>query len=231
MVIGGGMVAKAFAAFENEQQVLVFASGVSRSNEVRAEVYQREIDLFEKQDTDLRLVYFSTCALFDPTLSNGPYVKHKLRMEERIRRSFQNHLIVRLPNLVGHTKNPFTLTNFIRDHIVQQETFELHLYAARYIMDVEFVAQDLAPLIRSNERQGTSINVCSDEPIPLPQLVLLMEKILDKKADVIRTDKGHRYSVDNADFMAHLDVRHRHRYALDDLENTLRKYYGCAVRS
>jgi len=47
MVIGNGMIAKAFSQYKNNPKVLLFASGVSRSNEKEEASFLREKELIK----------------------------------------------------------------------------------------------------------------------------------------------------------------------------------------
>lgn len=135
---GSGLIASAFRPFAEEDRFLLFASGVSNSSTVTATDFARELHLLEAHaGTGARLVYFSTCSLFDPTLRTNPYILHKLDMEDRVRHMFPDHLILRLPNIIGRTPNPHTLCNHLRDRIVAGLPVQVHLHACRYLMDVD----------------------------------------------------------------------------------------------
>lgn len=77
MVIGNGMIAKACKAFIDDTSVTIFASGVSNSAEVLVENFQREFELLASQTKDIKIVYFSTCSVNDPSVADTPYVRHK----------------------------------------------------------------------------------------------------------------------------------------------------------
>ena len=47
-----------------------------------------------------RIVYFSTCSIEDPSAQDSEYVKHKIRMENRVRER-ESYLILRLPQVAG----------------------------------------------------------------------------------------------------------------------------------
>ena len=53
MVVGDGMMAKAFAAFAQEPGVVIFASGVSDSTEISAAAFEREEALLRRCATDI----------------------------------------------------------------------------------------------------------------------------------------------------------------------------------
>ncbi len=201
MILGSGLLAHAFDSFKNDDRVLVFASGVSNSSTATEADYKRERDLLLDQvGTPARLVYFSTCSLFDPALKDSGYIRHKVRMEELIRTRFENHTILRLPNVVGHTPNPHTLCNYIRDRILSGETINVQVKACRYLMGVDMISAVCTPLLNNDLFRGKTLNVGYDQPVPVTELVAAMEGLLNKKAVIREADSGSCYEVDNREF-------------------------------
>jgi len=45
MIIGSGMLARDFKSYEEDEHILIFASGVSNSNETRVSEFNREQEL------------------------------------------------------------------------------------------------------------------------------------------------------------------------------------------
>lgn len=229
MVTGNGMIAHAFMDLANDARVHVFASGVSRSTERDARAFVREQQLITAQPRgSARFIYFSSCSIYDPTLKNAPYVLHKLRMEALVRELHHDHLIIRLPNLVGRTSNPFTLTNFLRDRIRSGVPFDMHTKACRYLLDVEEVSNDLRSLFTHRSLTGTSIDVCGNVAFPIPDLVRTMERVLGRVTLLNEVDSGSCYTVDNTRFLDLLATHRRAAYEHIDLYALLKKYYGPA---
>ena len=109
MIVGKGLIASQFNDWWKEKDVIIFASGVSNSKEVKQSAYQREKHLIKTFFSSEKLfVYFSTCSIFDKTLKKSLYVKHKLEIEKLIKNNFTNYFILRLPNVIGKTKNQNT---------------------------------------------------------------------------------------------------------------------------
>lgn len=229
MITGHGLVAKAFRGFATNDRVHVFASGVSRSLEDNDAAFRRESDLILAQRlAPGRFVYFSSCGVFDPSLEGSKYIRHKLATEQLVRELYPDHLIIRLPNLVGHTDNPHTLTNFLRDRIVQNGSFELHSRACRYLLDMDDAVQDLSPMLLRPDLRGTTMNVSGSVPVTLPELVRSMEHVLGKRVRAITTDKGSCYTIDNGLFLSLLPASRREAYARSYTMELLLKYYGPA---
>ncbi len=228
MILGSGLLARAFASFEEDERVLVFASGVSNSSSATEADYARERDLLlEQQGTRSRLVYFGTCSLFDPTLQDSGYIRHKVRMEELIRSRFVDHIILRLPNVVGHTANPHTLCNHIRDHILSGRTIHVQVKACRYLIGADTISTVCTPLLTSGSLVGRTVNVCYDRPVHIPELVSAMERLLQKKAVIQEMDSGSCYEVDNREFKQHwLSEQQTPWPDADEWIRMLARYYG-----
>lgn len=224
MVIGTGLVARAFSTLDGDNGVNVFASGVSNSGELRASAFQRELNLLEGWlGRPGRLIYFSTCSLFDPTQQDSPYILHKKRLEEQVRLAHGDHLIIRLPNLVGRSNNPHTLINFMRDHILHGEPIDLYMGACRYLLGVDEMVAEVLPLIKDPLLKERTLNVCPEDPVTLPRLITLMEGVLNRVAVVRPLDRGSCYKVDTEAYRAYRAGAGRPPLQVD-VEALLRKY-------
>ena len=91
MVLGNGLVANGFEIYKENDNVIIFASGVSNSGEKRKKEFKRELTLLKniKIDNEV-LIYFSTCSIFDKTLKNSLYVLHKKEIENYISNNIKN---------------------------------------------------------------------------------------------------------------------------------------------
>ena len=228
MILGSGLLARAFDSFKEDDRVVVFASGVSNSSTATEVDHARERNLLlEQSEVEARLVYFSTCSLFDPALKDSSYIRHKMQMEVLIQTRFKNHTILRLPNLVGSSPNPHTLCNHIRDRIQSSEQINVQIKACRYLMDVDTVSAVCTPLLTDEHFRGRTLNVCFDQPVPIPELVAAMERLLGKKARTLNVDSGSCYEVDNRDFKQYWLSQQRIPWpGADDWAQMLAKYYG-----
>ena len=66
MVVGNGMIANRFMSYKDDDDVIIFASGVSNSKDIVEENFVREFQLLHqtvKNNADKTLVYFSTCSV------------------------------------------------------------------------------------------------------------------------------------------------------------------------
>lgn len=231
MILGSGLVARAFAHLKQEPGTLIFASGVSNSSSATEADYDRERALLSEQEgAATRLVYFSTCSLFDPALGTSGYIRHKWAMEALVRNLFPDHLILRLPNVVGHTPNPHTLTNHIRNCLLSGDLLTVQTKACRYLMGADMAAAACTPLILSPALPERTVNVCLDKPVPVPTLVAAMEKLLGRKALTKEVETGSCYSVDNSGFKRYWTTALTDPWPDDDhWQRMLACYYGNAA--
>ena len=86
MIVGNGMIATAFKNIDYDlSDYILFASGVSNSKCRDFGEFNREfLTLKNTLDNNKTLIYFSTSSVFDPSLQNSEYVKHKLILEKYI---------------------------------------------------------------------------------------------------------------------------------------------------
>ena len=93
MIIGRGLIAKAFEKYNNNDNVIIFSSGVSNSLETRDTEFEREESLLKSNLLlDKKFIYFSTISVVDGSLKS-PYINHKIKMEKMISENHNNYLI------------------------------------------------------------------------------------------------------------------------------------------
>jgi len=226
MIIGNGLIANSFARhFGDDPDVIIFASGVSNSRENHGEAFSRERQmLIEALSRKKMLVYFSTCSVNDPELIDTPYVNHKKEMETLVRTA-KDFAIFRLPQVVGKTQNPNTLTNYLYQKIMSGANFQAWSHATRNLIDVEDVASIATHLIRSSLANGITTNIACPFSISIPRLVSIFELVLDKKANYTVAEAGGTYSIDSS---LATGVARQIGIDFDDayIEKLIRKYYG-----
>lgn len=226
MIIGSGLMARAFAQYADDPGVTIFASGVSNSGESRAAEFSRERVLLQGAVASCAklLVYFSTCSVADPERSQTPYVRHKLEMEA-IASSATRFLILRLPQVVGRTANPFTLTNYLRDRVASGEPFSVWANAWRNIIDVDDAAKIAGHMIRNRRYWNRIVNIASPFPTPVPRLVEIFERVLGVTANCVRVDLGDRYEIEVSEALEAAGMAGVH-FDPGYAERVLEKYYG-----
>jgi len=198
MIIGNGMIARAFSSYAESKGLTIFASGVSNSKEASPDDYDRERNLLQNnlnRDVDHTLVYFSTCSIDDPTMRETGYVNHKLEMESLIKRQNQNFVIFRLPQAVGTTSNS-TIIKFLHDKIQNAESFELWENSFRNLIDIEDVFKISEYILSHNMFSRSIINIASPINTSIPAIVEILENLIGKRAVFTRIEKGAQYTID-----------------------------------
>jgi nucleoside-diphosphate-sugar epimerase len=226
VIIGDGMIARAFIkSFYDSNDLILFASGVSNSKEMRELEFQREEALLLSIVYKKKIIYFSTCSIYDEELVDSPYVKHKLKIESLIEEKSKNYLILRLPQVVGFTKNLHTLTNFIFESMIKNKPINIWKYAQRNLIDIDDVVSTVTYIQQNKLFENRVINLASPIFTSTYEIVAVFEKILNKKALLSIEEKGGSYLIDISSVSQiynDLDLVFNEQY----LEKILYKYYG-----
>lgn len=227
MITGDGFLAQSFKKFEKNKEQHIFASGVSDSGNISQEEFEREYILLQNvlSKGSETLVYFSTCSIYDISLKNTSYVKHKLLMEEVIRMSGNPYLIFRLSNPVGKTKNPHTLINFFIKCIESGTKFDLWKGSFRNIIDIEDVVTLCSYFISKDECMNRIINVANPTNYSVENIVYELEKVLNKKADFNLINKISIPQIDTQEVVQAANILKLH-FGKKYLTLVLAKYFG-----
>lgn len=221
------MLARAFEErFANDKNILIFASGVSNSSETDTASFERERSLLrlELSKGYKQTIYFSSCGVGLDSQNHTPYMQHKLAMESLVLAT-AGGIILRLPQVVGRTSNPNTLTNYLHAKILNGEHFHVWARAERNLVDVADVALIGEAIITSNETPPTIINIASETSIPVLRIVNLFEATLERRALYTTEDCGNAFPIDvsyAANVARTLGIDLGEGYT----ERVIRKYYG-----
>jgi nucleoside-diphosphate-sugar epimerase len=225
LIYGNGLIASAFRekSYQNNRYI-IFASGVSNSSENRSSEFLREKNnLLACIDSGHSPVYFSTCSIYDLSLKNSSYVQHKLEMESICKRA-ESFLIFRLPQVVGVSSNPNTITNYLFNKISTYSKFELWTNVSRVLIDVEDVVLVVNYVIENNLIEKSIINVGHEYPISALEIVEIFESILKVKANYDLVNKGMVYSI-NTKFISNITKLVGIKFDSEYSKKLLYKYY------
>ena len=203
---------------------IIFASGVSNSRETKPSEFNREIELIESFfETKSVFIYFSTCSIFDPSLSNSSYIQHKLYIEKIIEEKFDNYLILRLPCLIGLTNNPHTFFNYFFHSISESLPVNIEKNSSRYFLDVEDIEPIVKCLVKKRHFNRT-INVAFDNRISVIDAIRIMEKYMKKTAVSHVIEKGAYYTIPNKEVIELQDLLPRFDTTREYNDNCFKKY-------
>jgi dTDP-4-dehydrorhamnose reductase len=197
MIIGNGLLANSLRDIDRES-VTFFCSGVSDSGETNPLAFERELSLLGMQDSRLLLCYFSTVSIFNPSRQNTPYIRHKVKMEEAIRQRFPNHLIIRLPNMVGEGGNASNLFPYFMRSIAEGKEVTIFDNTHRELMEVQLLSGIVDALLHAG--YTGSIDAGFGDAPKVKDIYLHMCQLLEATPNM-KIEKGEdAYEVDYSEF-------------------------------
>ena len=201
MVVGSGMIAKAFSSYASNNEVVIFASGVSNSASTKPSDFHREQELLENTmqlSAPGKLIYFSTCSIYDPSLQDSAYVRHKLIMERLVESTAASYIIFRVSNPIGFTSNAHTVLNYFIEHIKTQSHFQVWKHASRNLLDVEDMFTICDNLINNGEYNNSVINIANPANYPVLLIIEMIEKHFKSKGNYALIEKGSSPLIDTS---------------------------------
>jgi len=226
MVIGNGLLAKAFSSYKDNEDVIIYASGVSNSKEESDYEFERELSKLNDyilNNNNKLLIYFSTCSVNDDFLKDTKYVNHKIKIENLISENVSNFIIFRLPIVIGNTENKFTLYNFLLNKLSNNEELVIQKNAYRYIVDIEDVYTILSKMIDSRFFLNSVIDVSFSEKISVLNIVEQIKQEVNSKSKIKIIEGGSKYDINTFiinSFMEKNEILISKNYN----ENILKKY-------
>ena len=201
MIIGNGLLASSLrSTYEHDLDVVIFASGVSNSDESRASEFERE-KLLLRETLDYpakkKLIYFGSCGVSSAEESRSPYMHHKMAMETMVLTK-PHGLVLRLPQVVGRATNPHTLANYLRNHISEGRPFTVWAHAERNLIDIDDVVAITRHLAEKPISNARVIPVASLKSLMMPDIVALFEAALGKRAICTYVERGVPMKIDTS---------------------------------
>jgi nucleoside-diphosphate-sugar epimerase len=231
MVVGDGMMARAFSTFLGDERVVIFASGVSNSLETDPGAFAREERLLlqiRAEHPDKLVVYFGTCSADDPERRHTPYVLHKLALEKALSTSKGPWMVLRLPLAIGRGQHGHTLAQFLHDKIKSGQPFEVWRHATRYPVDVEDILRIANCFVEDRSMWNRVINIAL-RAFPVLEYVHSMENFLGRKAIYSISEKGKHYKLSCPEMESkakELNLDFSERYLARVLEKYFREESG-----
>lgn len=229
-IVGKGFLGKKFKKFNTflkDNKFYIYASGVSNSNEKNLYNLKRDfikVQNFIAENKLIKIVYISTCSIFDPNRNKSLYIKNKIKIEKLIKKKSKNYLIIRLPEIVGKNNNKNTLTNFFYNNIKISKKFTLLFYAKRNILDVDDAVKLIIYFLKKKITSRT-INIANLNYYRPIKIVNIIENILKKKGNYsISFKKLKRWKINNSlnsEILKKSKIKFKKNYLL----NIIKKYY------
>lgn len=225
MVVGNGLLAKAFVEYDTSDDIIIFASGVSNSKETSQKQFDREEKLLrvylDKYKKNKYFIYFSTCSMYDTYFEKNAYTKHKLKMEQIIIENAMKYNIFRLSQVLGEN-NKNQLIGFLYNSIKTGTSFDLY-DIERNIIDIADILNISKKLINSEKYINSIINVANPQNIKVFDLVKIIEKLCQKEANYTVIQKKGNFKIDVTQV---LSIINKNKFFYENyLEIRTKKYY------
>lgn len=226
MVVGNGLIASLFKD-NYRSDVVFFASGVSNSLETDRSQFDREEKLISTTlaaHRDKVFVYFSTCSVYDSSKTGSDYVLHKLKMEQIIKNTAKDYLILRVSNAVGKGGNENLLINYLMRSALEGKTINIHTKATRNLLDAEDVKLITEDLLKKN-KLNKIINVAYLHNYSVVEILEIIERFYQKKLDLNLVKSGSGYEINIPEienYFRENNLTNKETY----LWNILQKYYS-----
>ena len=184
MIIGNGLLANSFKnSLFNHENYLIFASGVSNSNQKNQFEFEREKELLKKVsflNQEKTLIYFSSTSLHT---MNNEYIKHKKEVEDFIENNINDYFIFRLPQIIGFNGNPYNLINFIVNTIKNSDELNIYNDTLRSIIDVVDIHNIIVKILMMQKSEKV-YDIAKIQALEVIKIVMIIEEILYKKAKI-----------------------------------------------
>merc|ERR1711966_591768 len=99
-------------------------------------------------------VYISTYSVNDNSRKNKLYVKNKIKIEKIIKSNNNDYIIIRLPEIIGKSKNPNTLTNFFYNNLIKNKPFKVFKNSRRNLLDIDDAIKNCIRIIKINKSRN-----------------------------------------------------------------------------
>jgi len=225
MIVGTGLIANAFSkgAFDHTN-FIIFASGVSNSREERIEEYEKELNLLTNtlnDNQDKKLIYFSSCNI--TSADTSVYLQRKELIENYIKQSKSNHLILRLPNVVGHSTNRFQLLNYFYFTLLEQKDLTVKVNYIRHLLDVDDLPK-IVELLTTLQIEASILNVAFDNGIKVKNIIEILELAVGLRFKNVKEDSSENdYLIDNNTFLQYVKDSNQFNTKPEDI---IKKYYS-----
>jgi len=188
-IVGKGFIAKNLIKIKKEiikSGYIFYAAGISNSKINSQYELKREISLFKKftdKNNKNKIIYISTADITNNLNNNSRYVLNKIKIETIIKKKFKNYIILRIPQIIGKSKNKNTLINFFYNKIKNKKEIKLYSNVKRNILDIADVLKIIKKIL-INKKINNKIIVLSNRYYIKPiQIIRIFEKKLNIRAN------------------------------------------------
>ena len=187
-IFGNGFIAKNLVKIIpfQKKNTIIYCSGISNSKEKSKHKLVKEIKVlkkFYKKFKDKHIIYISSSGVLDSSRNKSKYLKNKIKIEKFIKKNFQKYLIIRLPEIIGNSRNPNTLINFFYNKIIKKKKFIIFKNSKRNLIGIEDVSKIIKIILIKINTSKKIITLCNKYSNSPKEIIQILEKITKKKAN------------------------------------------------
>ena len=188
-IVGKGFIATNLGKIKNlikKNKYIIYAAGISNSKIKSKKELEKELNLFKvfsKQNISKKIIYISTADVTHNLTNKSKYVQNKIIIEKQIKKKFKHYIIIRLPQIIGKSKNKKTLINYFYFKIKYNEKLSIMKEYKRNILDIDDVLKDLKIILLNKKIKNKIITLSNKYFIKPIDIVKTFEKKLSKKAN------------------------------------------------
>jgi len=134
-------------------------------------------------------------------LNNSFYINHKKNIEKYIIENISSYVVIRLPNVVGFSDNPYTFFNYFKNKILFDEEILVQSDASRYLIDLRDIVRLIPIILKDDVSLNSIINMAFQNQMSVIDIIKIYENVLNLKAKVKIIPGGSSYEIDNKLFL------------------------------
>lgn len=225
MIVENGLLSEIFNKYENNDKIFLFETAVSNSKETLKSDFLLEKKLLIEDlinfAKDRKFIYFSTCSIYDTYSEISDYTKHKIAMENLVTNKSNNYIIIRLPQIIGKNSEN-QLIAFLFNSIQNEKIFKLY-DIERNVIAIDDVEIIFDYIVNDNTCVNKIINIANSKNIKVLDLVLILEKIIQKKANFNIINMNGNLNIDIDATLSF--INNKNLFKNNYIERKIRKYY------
>ena len=187
-LIGNGFIAKNLKKIKNnfKNSYLLYCAGVSNSKCLNKKEYVKEVNKIKKVISKIKkntiFVYISTTSISDKNHFKDKYVLNKIKIENIIKNKINDYIIIRLPQIIGITKNPHVISNFLFTKIKREELFNAWVNSKRNLLDIDDVKKIIEKILKKKFKKSYIVNIYNSKSTSVMTLINIFSKMLNTRA-------------------------------------------------
>ena len=230
-IIGNGFIGKSLNKIKKDlirTNYIIYAAGISHSKTKSKRNLNKELNsfkIFSKNNFSKKVIYISTADVTNNISNKSLYVKNKIKIEKLVKKKFKNYIILRLPQIIGKSKNKNTLVNYFYFNIKNNKPLVLIKNFKRNVLDIDDILKLLKIIIYSKITKHKVIILSNKYSVQRIDIVKIFEKKLNKtvnfKFKKIKKQIWPLYYQKNAHYFRKAKITFDRNYLL----KTINKYY------